>query len=406
MFLVIQSILMYLRYEVSAITRTIHENPTLFPTVTFCNINWFTTQYAYNLTQMNTQDGQIYTLPNSDKQKLAHYLDDVLLECYFNNSPCNATDFSWSFDPDYGNCYTFNSGVDSNGTKVDLKQSNIAGWNFGLQMTLYVNVYEELLNVSSDVFGLGALIRLGNNSFTSDYLDSGILLQPGLHVNMAVDREFKSMLPKPYSNCDVDNYSTTHKLTDDSYLFNLITKSQFVYSQQFCFSQCLQKHFIEKYNCTLYIFISLFNVSLCDWDIFLDILYKDSAFKDNFINDVCLPLCPLECYQNVYRTSMVSYQLIGIQYVNAILSRPNLVMDFMQRPIDSYQAEKSIVNVNIFYESLSYTSTTESPQMDIVNLMASIGGNLSLFLGVSVFSLCEMAEVAIEIYFIFRMPSK
>jgi len=38
--------------------------------------------------------------------------------------------------------------------------------------------------------------------------------------------------------------------------------------------------------------------------------------------------------------------------------------------------------------------------MDFVALIAAIGGNLGLFLGVSAFSLCEMIQVVIEIYFI------
>ena len=40
------------------------------------------------------------------------------------------------------------------------------------------------------------------------------------------------------------------------------------------------------------------------------------------------------------------------------------------------------------------------PLFDIVSLLGSIGGNLSLFLGVSVFSLCEIVEVIIEILII------
>ena len=44
--------------------------------------------------------------------------------------------------------------------------------------------------------------------------------------------------------------------------------------------------------------------------------------------------------------------------------------------------------------------------MDWVNLLASIGGNLSLFLGVSVFSVCEIIEVLIEIYFIKNKSNK
>jgi hypothetical protein len=40
--------------------------------------------------------------------------------------------------------------------------------------------------------------------------------------------------------------------------------------------------------------------------------------------------------------------------------------------------------------------------MDLVALVASIGGHLSLFLGVSVFSLCELVEVALEVFFTFK----
>ena len=81
------------------------------------------------------------------------------------------------------------------------------------------------------------------------------------------------------------------------------------------------------------------------------------------------------------------------------MNNPNLVKDFKNRTIDAEVARESIVSVIVFYESLSYTLTTEIPQVDIVSLLGSIGGNLSLFLGVSFFSLCEIFEVAIEMFY-------
>ena len=73
----------------------------------------------------------------SQKRKLAHDLNDILIECKYNGHACNTTfDFVWSFDEEeYGNCFTFNSGLDSNGNKVNLKQSYLAGPNFGLDLT-------------------------------------------------------------------------------------------------------------------------------------------------------------------------------------------------------------------------------------------------------------------------------
>jgi hypothetical protein len=64
------------------------------------------------------------------------------------------------------------------------------------------------------------------------------------------------------------------------------------------------------------------------------------------------------------------------------------------------KARESFVSINIYYDSISYTLSTESIQMDFVSLIAAIGGNLGLFLGVSAFSLCEIIQVMIEIYFI------
>jgi hypothetical protein len=53
----------------------------------------------------------------------------------------------------------------------------------------------------------------------------------------------------------------------------------------------------------------------------------------------------------------------------------------------------------VYYESLAYTFAEQSPQIDFVTLLASIGGNLGLFLGVSLFSICEMITCMFEVYF-------
>ena len=76
--------------------------------------------------------------------------------------------------------------------------------------------------------------------------------------------------------------------------------------------------------------------------------------------------------------------------MNTIKNNSKISSDFIKRSI----ARNSIVRVRIFYESLSYISTIESPQMDIVSLLAFISGHLSAF------SLCEMIEVVIEICYI------
>ena len=59
----------------------------------------------------------------------------------------------------------------------------------------------------------------------------------------------------------------------------------------------------------------------------------------------------------------------------------------------------SFVEVNIYYESLSHTFSSEIPQMDLVSMLAFIGGNLGLFMGMRVLSLFEMIEGVIELFY-------
>jgi len=74
--------------------------------------------------------------------------------------------------------------------------------------------------------------------------------------------------------------------------------------------------------------------------------------------------------------------------------------DFSTKNLTLEKARKSFVVLNVYYDSLSYTQISELPQMDIIALLGSVGGNLGLFMGVSVFSFFEIAIVLLEIYFI------
>ena len=73
-------------------------------------------------------------------------------------------------------------------------------------------------------------------------------------------------------------------------------------------------------------------------------------------------------------------------------------MDFGKNlRLDARSAKESFVKIGIIYDSLSYELSTESPKLDIVSTLANTGDNLGLFTGVSIFSICEVIEVLIEI---------
>lgn len=116
----------------------------------------------------------------------------------------------------------------------------------------------------------------------------------------------------------------------------------------------------------------------------------------------CISDCPLECNQTIYGLTTSSVNIIGDKYVYLIKGNVNLSSDFVHTQINAETAASSFVELSVFYETLSYTHTSETPKIDLITLIASLGGDLSLFLGVSIFSLFELIEIFIEIYMIRR----
>ena len=140
----VDSILSYFEFSVITTTRILFQTPAPFPRVTICNYNTFTSEQALNmLIEINKEvspnisafDGtqmeslsynekatlifNIYAIArervyannfsDTSRQALSHSLSDILLECNFNGEFCTASDFEWYFDPNFGNCYVFNS---------------------------------------------------------------------------------------------------------------------------------------------------------------------------------------------------------------------------------------------------------------------------------------------------------
>ena len=177
-----------------------------------------------------------------------------------------------------------------------------------------------------------------------------------------------------------------------------------------CFSQCLQKQIIEKCNCTDPDYLNILDqtIDACKTEEEIECqerVFTKDVISSDFVKDVCLPLCPLECNKTEFKFSLSSTLLVGDLFIDYINENENLVNDFRNSSIDSEIARQRIVSLNVFYDSLSYTQTTESPKVDVVSLLGYCGGLLGLFLGVSVFSICELCEALIEIIY-FKIGSR
>ena len=184
-YLVTRAIKSYLRYDVATKISTVKEIPTQFPTITICNLNplikgkkefkkylqsikktqfldeeYLASQYEFEAN--NTEEYYDYydekafkqnnnettkspldvykeiklrffnfvftQLNEKTKRSLGYDLEHMLISCSFNKRECSAVDFNWHFSYEYGNCFSFNTGVnETNDERVKLKESKRAG---------------------------------------------------------------------------------------------------------------------------------------------------------------------------------------------------------------------------------------------------------------------------------------
>jgi hypothetical protein len=267
-----------------------------------------------------------------------------------------------------------------------------------LTLALYVNTHENLSTFNSFMRkSSGAILRIENNSYLTDnsFGERNIQLTSGSDVTIRVHRSFEFSLEKPYSNCEIPNDSQETAIKSN-FLYRLFANSPYQYTRQACLVQCWQQSLIEKCNCTDPEYLTLFNHNQsCTTD---DQFICNSYFLWDWSWDICLGLCPLECNQTKYTTFLSSLQLTGDYYYHLIRKKSNLLNDYVRQELNKEMAAKSIVRFSISYDSLAYDMTEETVKLKLVDLISSIGGNLSLFMGISIFSICEILEIFIEFY--------
>jgi hypothetical protein len=167
----------------------------------------------------------------------------------------------------------------------------------------------------------------------------------------------------------------------------------------------LQWKLFQECNCTDPQSFSLFNSTTCETVSEQKCLeeHYHHLINENYLKSVCIHKCPLECNSTKFTASITSVELIGDLFADFLNSRNNLSLDFessSSRPIDTEIAKRNFVSFQLYYSTNFFTLSSETPSMDIVGLLANIGGTLGLFLGVSLLHFCELIEVLIDIFFL------
>ena len=429
--LIIDSVNAYLRFDVTTKSRLLRETRATFPTITICQVNPFSTDYATQLMkQANTTSMyalELYTknttgayLTDASKQQLSNFTR-MLIKCSFASQTCTSSDFQWVWHPSKYNCYRFNTGLNTTtGEEIALKKVNIAGQNY---VQLSLQLYSGLPNYWSQLVGVNGLrgfyVYIHNASeYPFKMSPAPIYLTPGFGMNVNVERSFYTQYnewPYTYSDCRVDenNELIGPPMDDPDQLFERVLElGNYSYSRETCFMLCAQISTTRACGCNNYaLAMRVDGYDLCltsDQQKCASAFY--SASNTNLMGTTsCSAKCPMECFQRVLTPNLRYFQYPTLTLAAGLFYYTPAFRQFHLNETDfssTYSVTKNMVSLNIFYGSLAYSSVEEKPELSADSLLGTIGGHFHLFLGMSFLSFLEIIEIIFVAIYIRWKQSK
>ena len=165
----------------------------------------------------------------------------------------------------------------------------------------------------------------------------------------------------------------------------IITIKNITYSFQFCINLCYQKYIVEKCNCYDSESEPYEPYEVCHTKKDLECVkktYESMSSYGSTINDECYDLCPIECETSEYMSSISISKYPPTSHYMNLLRNNSKIIKLNPEITDHELTWESVLKLNVFYESLSYTTITESPAINLFSLVSNLGGTIGLFLGI------------------------
>jgi hypothetical protein len=334
-------------------------------------------------------------LTDEKKRAYGNELKDMLIKCEFGGGQlCTADDFDWFYDFYMGNCYKFNA----NGRLEIGKDGSTAS------LTIVLVLGDSSLNYSY-LTQLGIRLMIHNSSlFHPLIFENGQNLAPGYRTSMLVRRTYYDRLAEPYNDC-IDNVTPSNPQKTRLMKVMFESLNQSTYDQTYCFNLAFQEILDKTCNCVNPSYpYSNETVAKCIDDNQMEC--KSDIFQIVFSNPSFYfhELCPKVCDHFEYDTQLSLSKYPTRRYWNALkksatssLSNSSAQLLALSKisQISSYEdARENILAFKVYYDDLSYNLIKESPYWSYSLLLASFGGTIVLFFGMSVLSFLEFFELA------------
>jgi hypothetical protein len=247
-------------------------------------------------------------------------------------------------------------------------------------------------------FKTGIYLRVHDPKNSIYTLPQGIEIQPGSRNYIGINRIRTEKLPSPYSSC-IDDLETTNVYAKRLFgYFNDLNITY--YDKDFCYSLCYQDKLIDFCNCSDIKTPLIRNSNYCLKISEIDCLNNfNDIFAQSDLDIFCEKACQEKCNKIDYileATSSSSFPTLS--YVNFLKASLGDKFPTSNNVNELLEFSKSgFLRISINYDKLYYTLIKENPAMSGNDLFGLIGGQIGLFLGISLLSLVEIVELIVSV---------
>jgi hypothetical protein len=180
-----------------------------------------------------------------------------------------------------------------------------------------------------------------------------------------------------YSECTVlEDNTITNSAVSDLTIFNQTVKNNMPYIKEICLR-----------NCQIHLEATCINYVPMSFKCTRNATSRANTTTTVNMKSYCYAQCPLECSSTVY-SHIVSYYQYSQDYFDQY---SNVTGRLNGSLVDN------LVEVFITYDSAAYNLYANEPKMSELDLAATIGGHLHVFLGMSLMSIVEVLELMLVI---------
>ncbi|XP_012268274.3 amiloride-sensitive sodium channel subunit gamma-like [Athalia rosae] len=324
-----------------------------------------------------------------DRAAMGHDAAGFIRACTFSGKSCSNVTLFFKIIPStsYGNCFTF----------ATARRTVMPGRDYGLSMELYLDQLNYIGGGLSPRAGARVVVHPRSQLPLPN--ENGLTIPPHTATSAALVQVEVTREELPYvTNCTSGWDRTWYKER---------VGGAYKYSMERCQRICLQLAFEDFCSCTHPSYMDLSTgASPCNLTSDNQDYACVGRVLDEFETRIKECSCNMDCSETTY----------DMKISQAAWPNDNNWCDVAQRfgmakacKYEGYQSDhrtrekqlvlQNVLTIDVFFENLRVQSINQQPTYKLQSFVGSLGGALSLYLGVTLFMLLEVLEVLVRLVF-------